>query len=215
MSDRKRWLHESHLCGGRDPTSDHPYIRSRCRRTTGNKWRQPKARLWSPFPWLRLVLWSKKYFFVCLWVLTINSFSTPITVEGLVLPIKLAGKLHKPFFFLSNKYYFIRSGLVAYHILQSGVNCRLPKTPRSESIECLMSCCFNFVFLAPRTLAHHYFDVRDLLTFWYSLTYSADFATQETIDSRSEFGDDAKSAFSTTSAWDPLHTLNDLSPDAL
>lgn len=25
-----------------------------------------------------------------------------------------------------------RSGLVAYHILQSGVSCRLPKTPRSE-----------------------------------------------------------------------------------
>ena len=26
------------------------------------------------------------------------------------------------------------SGLVAYHILQSGVSCRLPKTPRSESL---------------------------------------------------------------------------------
>ena len=26
-----------------------------------------------------------------------------------------------------------RSGLVAYHILQSGANCRLPKTPKSES----------------------------------------------------------------------------------
>lgn len=70
------------------------------------------------------------------------------------------------------------SGLVAYHILQSGVNCRLPKTPRT-----------------PRTLANHYFD--------------------ETIDSRSEFGDDAKSAFSTISASDPLHTLYDVSPDAL
>ncbi|KZT19920.1 hypothetical protein NEOLEDRAFT_1245578 [Neolentinus lepideus HHB14362 ss-1] len=33
------------------------------------------------------------------------------------------------------------SGLVAYHILQSGVNCRLPKTPKT-----------------PRSLAHHYFD---------------------------------------------------------
>jgi len=33
------------------------------------------------------------------------------------------------------------SGLVAYHILQSGANCRLPKTPRT-----------------PRSLAHHYFD---------------------------------------------------------
>ncbi|SJK97239.1 related to glucosidase I [Armillaria ostoyae] len=69
------------------------------------------------------------------------------------------------------------SGLVAYHILQSGVTCRLPKTPKT-----------------PRSLAHHYFD--------------------ETIDSRSEFGDDAKSAFSMMSGFD-LHTLGDLSPDAL
>jgi hypothetical protein len=30
---------------------------------------------------------------------------------------------------------------VAYHILQSGVSCRLPKTPRT-----------------PRSLVHHYFD---------------------------------------------------------
>ncbi|KAI0030763.1 Six-hairpin glycosidase-like protein [Vararia minispora EC-137] len=33
------------------------------------------------------------------------------------------------------------TGLVAYHIAQSGVTCRLPKTPRT-----------------PRSLAHHYFD---------------------------------------------------------
>ncbi|CAK5281518.1 unnamed protein product [Mycena citricolor] len=33
------------------------------------------------------------------------------------------------------------SGLVAYHILQSGVSCRLPKTPRT-----------------PRAILHHYFD---------------------------------------------------------
>ncbi|KAI0041005.1 hypothetical protein FA95DRAFT_1611352 [Auriscalpium vulgare] len=33
------------------------------------------------------------------------------------------------------------SGLVAYHILQSGASCRLPKTPKT-----------------PRSLAHHYFD---------------------------------------------------------
>ncbi|KAG6917222.1 hypothetical protein DXG01_003336 [Tephrocybe rancida] len=33
------------------------------------------------------------------------------------------------------------SGLVAYHIIQSGVNCRLPKTPKT-----------------PRSLANHYFD---------------------------------------------------------
>ncbi|KAJ7783099.1 glycoside hydrolase family 63 protein [Mycena metata] len=72
------------------------------------------------------------------------------------------------------------SGLVAYHILQSGVSCRLPKTPRT-----------------PRGIVNHYFD--------------------ETIDSRSEFGDDAKSAFSTfstMSAFD-LNTLGDISPEAL
>ncbi|KAL9708679.1 hypothetical protein Ac2012v2_008227 [Leucoagaricus gongylophorus] len=33
------------------------------------------------------------------------------------------------------------SGLVAYHILQSGVNCRLPRTPKT-----------------PRSVVHHYFD---------------------------------------------------------
>lgn len=27
-----------------------------------------------------------------------------------------------------------RSGLVAYHILQSGANCRLPKTPKSKGL---------------------------------------------------------------------------------
>ncbi|KAJ7218094.1 glycoside hydrolase family 63 protein [Mycena pura] len=69
------------------------------------------------------------------------------------------------------------SGLVAYHILQSGMSCRLPKTPRT-----------------PRGIVNHYFD--------------------ETIDSRSEFGDDARSAFSAMSVFD-LNTLGDLSPDAL
>lgn len=29
----------------------------------------------------------------------------------------------------------LRSGLVAYHILQSGVSCRLPKTPRSKILD--------------------------------------------------------------------------------
>ncbi|ESK97413.1 glycoside hydrolase family 63 protein [Moniliophthora roreri MCA 2997] len=69
------------------------------------------------------------------------------------------------------------SGLVAYHILQSGATCRLPKTPRT-----------------PRSMAKHYFD--------------------ETIDSHSEFGEEAKSPFSTMSAWD-RNTLGDISPDAL
>jgi len=69
------------------------------------------------------------------------------------------------------------SGLVAYHILQSGVTCRLPRTPRT-----------------PRSLVNHYFD--------------------ETIDGQSEYGDDARSLYSAMSNMD-LHTLGDLSPDAL
>ncbi|KAF8441332.1 Six-hairpin glycosidase-like protein [Boletus edulis BED1] len=69
------------------------------------------------------------------------------------------------------------SGLVAYHILQSGVTCRLPRTPRT-----------------PRSLVNHYFD--------------------ETIDGQSEYGDDARSLHSAMSGMD-LHTLGDLSPDAL
>ncbi|KAI3619033.1 gtp binding protein [Moniliophthora roreri] len=36
----------------------------------------------------------------------------------------------------------------------------------------------------------------------------------ETIDSHSEFGEEAKSPFSTMSAWD-RNTLGDISPDAL
>ncbi|KAL0072654.1 hypothetical protein AAF712_000417 [Marasmius tenuissimus] len=70
------------------------------------------------------------------------------------------------------------SGLVSYHILQSGNTCRLPKTPRT-----------------PRSLAKHYFD--------------------ETIDSHSEFGDGAKTPYSTMSGWDRPSTLGDISPDAL
>ncbi|RDB16730.1 hypothetical protein Hypma_002430 [Hypsizygus marmoreus] len=68
------------------------------------------------------------------------------------------------------------SGLVAYHILQSGVSCRLPKTPKT-----------------PRSLAHHYFD---------------DVASE----TQSDAGDEARSAYS---AFDALHTLGDISPDAL
>jgi hypothetical protein len=55
------------------------------------------------------------------------------------------------------------SGLVAYHILQSGANCRLPKTPKSEFS--ISHCCFRCLILvitlstAPRSLARHYFDV--------------------------------------------------------
>ncbi|KAF5385960.1 hypothetical protein D9615_002643 [Tricholomella constricta] len=68
------------------------------------------------------------------------------------------------------------SGLVAYHILQSGASCRLPKTPKT-----------------PRGIAHHYFD--------------------DVADAVSEAGDDAKSAYSAYA--DSVHTLGDLSPDAL
>ncbi|KAF7298214.1 Glycoside hydrolase family 63 protein [Mycena chlorophos] len=87
------------------------------------------------------------------------------------------------------------TGLVAYLIVHSGSSCRLPRTPRS------MFCLHLSVFLltrptAPRAIVQHYFD--------------------ETIDSRSEFGDDVKSAFSVSgmSVFD-MSTMGDLSPDAL
>jgi len=69
------------------------------------------------------------------------------------------------------------SGLVAYHILQSGVSCRLPKTPRT-----------------PRSVVAHFFD--------------------ETIETRSEYGDETSSALSAVSGYD-LNSLRDISPDAL
>ncbi|KAH7888809.1 Six-hairpin glycosidase-like protein [Phlebopus sp. FC_14] len=86
------------------------------------------------------------------------------------------------------------SGLVACHILQSGVTCRLPKTPRSTSFFLLEWMDVHAHLPAPRSLVHHYFD--------------------ETIDSQSEYGDDARSLYSAMSAMD-LNTLGDVSPDAL
>jgi hypothetical protein len=64
---------------------------------------------------------------------------------------------------------------------------------------------------APRGILHHYFDVRIILILIILLSH---LDAQETMDSRSEFGDDTKSAFSTMSALD-LNTLGDISPDAL
>ena len=60
--------------------------------------------------------------------------------------------------------------MVAYHILQSGASCRLPKTPRSKQSICLgpsrvwvyevlITFCAAPFSLAPRSLAQHYFDV--------------------------------------------------------
>jgi len=74
------------------------------------------------------------------------------------------------------------TGLVAYHILQSGITCRLPRTPRT-----------------PRSVARHYFD--------------------EHIETTSEIGDRTPytpytPAYSAISPSD-LHTLEDISPDAL
>ncbi|KAI0321072.1 Six-hairpin glycosidase-like protein [Amylostereum chailletii] len=90
------------------------------------------------------------------------------------------------------------SGLVAYHILQSGASCRLPKTPRSLSN--YLNARFRVLTvtfpspLAPRSLAHHYFD--------------------ETMDTQSEY-DDAQSLLSAYSNFDRHSTLGDISPDAL
>lgn len=70
----------------------------------------------------------------------------------------------------------------------------------------------DLVFPAPRSLAHHYFDVSCL--FALLLVSCIDLILKETIDSRSEFGEDTKSAFSVMSQFD-RNTLGDLSPDAL
>ncbi|KAG6372413.1 Six-hairpin glycosidase-like protein [Boletus reticuloceps] len=86
------------------------------------------------------------------------------------------------------------SGLVAYHILQSGVTCRLPRTPRT-----------------PRSLVNHYFDVSVPCHVFECTLFMR---WQETIDGQSEYGDDARSLHSAMSGMD-LHTLGDLSPDAL
>lgn len=57
------------------------------------------------------------------------------------------------------------TGLVAFHIMQSGVTCRLPRTPKSER------CSLRILFLptnnliAPRSLAKHYFDVSRAVSF--------------------------------------------------
>lgn len=89
---------------------------------------------------------------------------------------------------------------MAYHILQSGVTCRLPKTPRT-----------------PKSILRHYFDV-SLSPSSHVLEFS-DHPLQESIDSRSEYADEVRSAsaFSAVSNldnWDK-NTLGDLSPDAL
>ena len=52
-----------------------------------------------------------------------------------------------------------RSGLVAYHILQSGASCRLPKTPKSKSRAFVSHCGRSPASAAPRGIVHHYFDV--------------------------------------------------------
>lgn len=91
------------------------------------------------------------------------------------------------------------TGLVAYHIMQSGISCRLPRTPRSMSSGISFVHSSNQV-LAPRSHARHYFD--------------------EVIDTVSEAGDKTPyTPFSAYSAASPspseLNTLEDISPEAL
>jgi hypothetical protein len=105
---------------------------------------------------------------------------------------------------------------VAYHILQSGVTCRLPKTPRSKCFRAGLLVNTNwdrFVLPAPRSLVNHYFDVsHSCRCTFVCATYHLN--AQETIDSQSEYGDDTRSMASAVSAAD-LNTLGDVSPDAL
>lgn len=108
---------------------------------------------------------------------------------------------------------------MAYHILQSGFTCRLPKTPRSKF--CLVRLRVGIkhdppILTAPRSLVNHYFDVR----FFYhkvSICVAYRYTMQETIDSRSECGDDIRSMTSAISAVNTanINTLGDISPDAL
>ncbi|KAH6914472.1 cytoplasmic protein [Coprinopsis sp. MPI-PUGE-AT-0042] len=78
------------------------------------------------------------------------------------------------------------SGLVAYHILQSGVTCRLPKTPKT-----------------PRSVLHHYFD--ETLSRFGS-EYGGDTPASEAPGT----------PFSSFSSYpDDTNTLYDISPDAL
>jgi len=90
---------------------------------------------------------------------------------------------------------------VAYHIMQSGISCRLPRTPRSKYI-------FHLAITrpdgpkAPRSHARHYFD--------------------EHPDTMSEGGDPLATPFTPYSAYgvtspppSAIRTLEDLSPDAL
>jgi hypothetical protein len=52
-----------------------------------------------------------------------------------------------------------RTGLVAYHIVQSGITCRLPRTPRSTLSSFLTTHDVLIIPpIAPRSLARHYFD---------------------------------------------------------
>ena len=131
MSYGKWRLYESCGCRGRNTASDYPHIWPRYARSSSYKWRQCQAWFRSSFPWLCLVLRSRFQFFSFLFCPTLS-------------------RAHGLWNFLPTLQYFHAdngrglgashqtgwSGLVAYHILQSGVNCRLPKTPRSESLFC-------------------------------------------------------------------------------
>jgi hypothetical protein len=67
----------------------------------------------------------------------------------------------------------------------------------------------NYIYSsAPRGIVNHYFDVG--LYAWICGADADNLATQETIGSESEFGDDAISMMSAD-----LNTLGDISPDAL
>jgi hypothetical protein len=65
--------------------------------------------------------------------LTIRSISMAMTVVDWVHHTRLGGGSH--LMSSSNPFltFDLRTGLVAFHIMQSGLSCRLPRTPRSTS----------------------------------------------------------------------------------
>lgn len=94
---------------------------------------------------------------------------------------------------------FTRTGLVAYMIMQSGLSCRLPKTPRT-----------------PRGAADFYFGEVRRTTRRRLVSIFADRTFLQNVATPSEKGDESAGPFSAYSGYAGSEaTLGDLSPDAL
>ena len=139
MSYRKWLLYES--CGRRrrNSTSNYPHLWPWYAGQASHQWWQSQVGPRPSLPRLCLVLRSKQHIRIVHFIgvdITLSfSFSMLTTVEVLAHHIRLGGELYLGILrALVAERSRCRSGLVAYHILQSGVSCRLPKTPRSKSV---------------------------------------------------------------------------------